>query len=75
MRTLKIRSHVDQNGILQIQLPDYRDEDLEILVVYQPAEPQKRQWSEGVLNAFGAWQGEPLVRAPQGDQAERDAFL
>ena len=75
MHTLKNLSHVDENGIVHIQLPDYRDEDLEILVVYQPAHSQKRPWPEGVSSAFGAWEGEALVRAPQEEPAERDPLL
>jgi hypothetical protein len=27
----------------------------------------KRQWSSDFLSTFGAWEGEPLVRAPQGE--------
>lgn len=36
---------------------------------------QKRQWSQRFLDSFGSWQGEPLERAPQGEQPERDEFL
>jgi Protein of unknown function (DUF2281) len=36
----------------------------------------KRQWSPHFFErTAGAWQGEPLVREDQGEQAERDAFL
>jgi hypothetical protein len=33
----------------------------------------KRQWSSEFLSTFGAWEGE-LVRAPQGEQSEREPF-
>lgn len=33
----------------------------------------KRQWSSGFLSTFGAWEGE-LVRAPQGEQPQREPF-
>ncbi len=35
---------------------------------------QKRQWSSEFLSVFGAWQGEPLVRAPQEEASEREPF-
>ena len=76
MQTLKITAHVNEDGILQIQLPDHPGETLEILLVYQPVPtPPKRQWSQQVLSTFGAWQGAPIERAPQEDQPERDVLL
>lgn len=66
MQTLKLTAYVNEDGILQVQLPDHSGETLEILLVYQPAStPPKRQWSQQFLSTFGAWQGEPLERAPQ----------
>lgn len=39
-------------------------------------EPQKRQWSPHFFErTAGAWQGEPLFREDQGEQAERDELL
>jgi hypothetical protein len=38
-------------------------------------QPRKRQWSQRFLSTFGSWQGEPLERAPQGEQPERDELL
>lgn len=76
MQTIQITAHVDDKGMLQIQLPDHPGEELEILLVYQPVQKtQKRQWSQRFLSTFGAWQGEPLEREPQGEQPERDELL
>ncbi|MGK7888805.1 MAG: hypothetical protein AB4042_05680 [Leptolyngbyaceae cyanobacterium] len=76
MQTIQLRAAVDDNGILQIQLPDHLGEELDILLVYQPVQKaQKRQWSQRFLSTFGAWQGEPLEREPQGEQPERDELL
>jgi hypothetical protein len=61
MKTIRTRSRVDRNGLLQIQLPDHYDEEVEILIVYQPIQAtQKRQWSQNFLDLFGNWKGEPL---------------
>ena len=38
-------------------------------------QPIKRQWSPRFFErTAGVWQGEPLVRAEQGEQAERESF-
>lgn len=42
-------------------------------LVHESQAPTKRQWSSEFLSAFGAWEGE-LVRAPQGEQPEREPF-
>lgn len=76
MKTIRIRSHVDSDGLIQIQLPEHHDEEVEILLVYQPIQSsQKRQWSQEFLDLFGAWEGAPLERERQETQAERDSLL
>ena len=60
MQSIQITAHVNDQGILQIPLPNHSGEELEILLVYQPiSKPIKRQWSQQFLSTFGAWQGEP----------------
>ncbi len=76
MKTIRIRSHVDSNGTIRIQLPEHHDEEIEILLVYQPVQTaQKRQWSQEFLNLFGAWEGAPLERERPETQTERDSLL
>ena len=76
MQSIKVKSHVDNEGILQISLPEIRDTDVEVTIVYQPAQQkQKRQWSSEFLSTFGAWQGELLTREPQEEQSEREPLL
>lgn len=75
MESVKLKTHVGKDGLLQIQLPvEIADQDVEVLVIYQPvATTQKRTWSPGFFErTFGAWQGELLVREPQGDLPERE---
>ncbi len=76
MQSIKVKSHVDNNGILKISLPEIRDTDVEVIIVYKtPLKLPKREWSSEFLSTFGAWEGEALVRALQEEQAERDSFL
>ena len=66
MQSIQINAHVNDQGVLQIPLPNHSGEELEILIVYQPtSKPTKRQWSQQFLSTFGAWQGEPLIREPR----------
>ena len=76
MQSIQITAHVNDRGILEIPLPNHSGEELEILIVYQRiSKPTKRQWSQQFLSTFGAWQGEPLIREPQGEQPEREELL
>ena len=36
MQTIRLKSQVGQDGLLQVKLPDHHGEELEILIVYQP---------------------------------------
>jgi hypothetical protein len=76
MQSITIKSHVDNDGIVHISLPEIKDTDVEMIIVYQPLKKsQKRQWSAEFLSTFGSWQGEPLVRETQEEQPEREQFL
>jgi hypothetical protein len=76
MNSIQLKSHhIGSDGRLQVDLPDLHDTDVDVIIVYQPAQnTRKRQWSPAFLSAFGSWQGEALVRAPQEEQAERESF-
>jgi hypothetical protein len=76
MKSIQLNSHIGQDGLLQVQLPDCQNEDVEVLIVYQPIHnvPQ-RQWSRGFLESAGAWRGEPLSRASQPQPSERKPLL
>ncbi|BAZ79309.1 MAG: hypothetical protein ACKO9I_21025 [Sphaerospermopsis kisseleviana] len=76
MQTIKLESHIGNDGILHIPLPEIKDADVEVIIVYQQVQkPQKRQWSSEFLSTFGAWEGEALERAPQEEQFEREPLL
>lgn len=75
MESIKLTTHVDNDGLLQIQLPSkMANQDLEVMVIYQAVDKSsKRSWSPGFFErTFGSWQGEPLVREPQGELPERE---
>ncbi|WP_200888937.1 hypothetical protein [Aphanizomenon flos-aquae] len=42
MQSIQITAHVNDQGILQIPLPNHSGEELEILLVYQPISKPKK---------------------------------
>lgn len=74
MQSVKVQSHVGQDGILRLELPlDVVNTDVELLIVFQPILPDHP--SSGALGwpsdffeeTFGSFKDEPLERLPQGE--------
>jgi hypothetical protein len=87
MESIKLRSRVGNDGILRIQVPDsFKNQNLEILVVFQPIAAPEEQfkhstentpealgWSPGFFEkVVGSWEGEPLECPPQLPYEVRD---
>ncbi|AFY37937.1 hypothetical protein Lepto7376_1601 [[Leptolyngbya] sp. PCC 7376] len=76
MESLRLKTTVNNQGVLHIQLPEYSGEELELLLVYQPTSKlSKHQWSQRFLETSGAWQGEALHREAQEQQPPREKLL
>ncbi|MDY6803724.1 MAG: hypothetical protein SXA11_07945 [Cyanobacteriota bacterium] len=84
MQTLKLKAHIDTNGMLQLQMPpEVKDMDVEILVAFEPKAEEKKVktavakgWQPGFFEkVIGGWQGEPLVREEQGEYEIREELL
>lgn len=75
MESVKLNYRVGSDEMLHLKLPVKSDTELEVVVIYQPVN-KKRDWSPGFFeNTFGKWEGEDLVREPQGAYQEREPFL
>jgi hypothetical protein len=82
MKSLHIRAHVDVHGTLTLTMPpEMAGQDVELVVVFEPVtstqtaalQIETTGWPPGFFKrTAGAWQGEPLMREPQGDYEERD---
>jgi hypothetical protein len=81
MHSIKLRSHVGSDGILQLQVPiGLRDTDLEIMVIVQPVispvqtvSSAQQGWSVDFFEkTFGSIPD--LERQPQGELQEREPF-
>lgn len=85
MESIKLKSHVGDDGVLQIELPiNLKNEDLEVLIVYQPLKasasdrsetPESRGWHPDFFEkVLGSWKGEPLERPEQLPYDVREAL-
>lgn len=84
MQIISLKTHVGEDGILQISLPEnIKNTDLEITLVYQPILEQNKTendlskgWQKGFFDeVIGCWEGEELVRDKQPDYQEREELL
>ena len=81
MQSLKLKSRVDADGMLHLQLPpELANQELELIVVYQLIELATQQKTAEELGypydffekTAGGWQGEILTRGEQGNCDERE---
>ncbi len=82
MQTIKLKSHVGEDGVLQLQLPvGVKNTDLEVIVVFQPLKadfkpseaktPEELGYSREFIEVLGSWEGE-LERPEQTPFQERE---
>ena len=76
MQTLTLHTRVGKDGILKIETPiGITNADLEVILVVNPRDTEARSLSVWPANFFtemiGGWEGERLVREPQGTYETR----
>ena len=79
MQSIKLHSHVGEDGILQLEVPvGLTNMDLEVTVTVAPVQqktvtPEELGWPPGFFErTAGCLQDEPLVRYPQVKLQERE---
>ncbi len=79
MQSLTLHTRVGKDGILKLETPiGIADAELEVILVVQPlGQPAPNAPVPGWMPGFfqdivGGWQGEPLVREPQGTYETRN---
>jgi hypothetical protein len=71
MQSIRVRSLIGKNGLLQIQLPETTEgTELDIILVYESAPQKKTKLSD----FYGCIQDETFIRHTQPEQAEREPF-
>ncbi len=80
MTHIEIKSRVGPDGVLKLAVPvGMGDANREVKITVESAsadaEPsalELQQWKRFIDETAGCWQGEPLVRPPQGEFENRD---
>jgi hypothetical protein len=81
MNSLKLRSRVGADGVLNLRVPvGVTNAEVEVIVVFQlvesaqtPKTPEELGWPPGFFEqTVGAWAGEPLLRGEQGEYEVRE---
>lgn len=71
MRSITIKSHVGSDGLLKVHLPDIRDTDIEVVIVYQTSPPKGIE-AASLEQFYGCIQDDSFIRHPQNEQPERE---
>jgi len=74
MQSLTLHTRVGKDGILKLEMPsDMIDTELKIVLIFNPITESAISWSPDFFTeVVGGWQGEPLVREPQGKYETRN---
>ena len=71
MQSITLKSHIGSDGLLKVHLPDIRDTDIEVVIVYQTTLPKGVE-SVPLSEFYGCIQDDSFIRHPQNDQPERE---
>ncbi|WP_413175291.1 hypothetical protein [Anabaena azotica] len=74
MQTMRVRSRIGKNGVLEIQLPAAEEgTELDIVIVYEKAPTVEH--TTKINDFYGCIQDETFIRHPQLEQPEREPLL
>jgi hypothetical protein len=77
METIKLRAHIDSDGVLKLEMPtNFKNIDADVIVVLQPASEQETDalgWPIGYFEeVYGILADDPIERGAQGEFEERE---
>lgn len=73
MHSITLKSHIGNDGLLKVHLPDMQDMDIEVVIVYQTNLPKAIE-AEPLSQFYGCIQDDSFFRHPQGEQPERESL-
>ncbi len=71
MHSITLKSHIGSDGLLQVHLPDMKDTDVEVVIVYQTSLPKATE-AVPLAEFYGCIQDDSFIRQPQNEQSERE---
>jgi hypothetical protein len=73
MHSIILKSHIGSDGLLQVHLPDIRDTDIEVVIVYQTSLSKETE-TASLPQFYGCIQDDSFFRHPQPEQTERESL-
>lgn len=71
MHSITLKSHIGSDGLLKVHLPNMRDTDIEVVIVYQTSLPKDVK-AVDLSQFYGCIQDDSFFRHPQPEQPERE---
>ena len=71
MQSITLKSHIGSDGLLKIHLPEIRDTDIDVVIVYQTSLPKGVE-AASLSQFYGCIQDDSFIRHPQNEQPERE---
>jgi hypothetical protein len=71
MHSITLKSHIGSDGLLKVHLPDMRDTDIEVIIVYQTSQPKEVK-AVDLSQFYGCIQDDSFFRHSQPEQPERE---
>ncbi|HAA29188.1 MAG TPA: hypothetical protein DCE56_17665 [Cyanobacteria bacterium UBA8553] len=73
MQSITLKSHIGSDGLLKVHLPDMRDTDIEVVIVYKTTLPKGVE-AAPLSQFYGCIQDDSFIRHPQNEQPERESL-
>jgi hypothetical protein len=81
METIKLITHVDDDGVMKLEVPtSFSNSDLEVIMVVHSQTPQlenfaREEWLAFIESTAGSLANDPIERGDQGTHEIRDEML
>lgn len=71
MQSITLKSHIGSDGLLKVHLPDIKNTDIEVVIVYRTSLPEQIE-ATPLSQFYGCIQDDSFFRHPQPEPSERE---
>lgn len=71
MQSITLKSHIGSDGLLKVHLPDIKNTDIEVVIVYRTSLPEQIE-AAPLSQFYGCIQDDSFFRHPQPEPSERE---